>query len=117
MVKSSFYHLRNISKVCPYLSLPDAEILRHAFVSSRLDYCNSLYGGLPANTINRLQLVQNAAARILTRCKKFAHITPHLAQLHWLTVKFRIIFKTLQLTYKQQWSRQQCGVVVRALDS
>ncbi|MGH0137203.1 UNVERIFIED_CONTAM: hypothetical protein FKN15_009267 [Acipenser sinensis] len=70
VVKSSFYHLRNISKVRLYLSLPDVGILCHAFVSSLLDYCNSLYGGLPARVINQLQLVQNAAARILTRCKK-----------------------------------------------
>ncbi|MGH0138934.1 UNVERIFIED_CONTAM: hypothetical protein FKN15_035625 [Acipenser sinensis] len=40
VVISSFYHLQNISKVCPYLSLLDAEILCHAFVSSRLDYYN-----------------------------------------------------------------------------
>ena len=47
-----------------------------------------------------MQLVQNATARILTRCKKHDHITPCLAQLHWLPVKFRITFKILLLAYK-----------------
>ncbi|MBN3276972.1 ATG5 protein, partial [Polyodon spathula] len=67
--QSSFYHLSNISDVCPYISLPDAEILCHAFISSRLDSCNFLYGGHPSCSINQLQPVQNAATRILTRSK------------------------------------------------
>ncbi|KAI3373392.1 hypothetical protein L3Q82_021939 [Scortum barcoo] len=61
-----FYHLRNIAKIRHFLSQSDAEKLVHAFVSSRLDYCNSLLSGCPNKSLKTLQLVQNAAARVLT---------------------------------------------------
>jgi len=60
------------------LSVSDAEKLVHAFMTSRLDYCNALLGGCPASSINKLQIVQNAAARVLTRSRKYDHITPNL---------------------------------------
>ena len=78
----------------------DAETLIHAFVTSRLDYCNALFSGLPSSTTSRLQLVQNAAARVLTRTKTFEHISPILASLHWLPVHVRADFKILLLTCK-----------------
>ena len=64
--KSSFYHLRNISYIRKYLSAATTELLVHMFVSSKLDYCNSLLYGLPAYTIKKLQHIQNAAARLVT---------------------------------------------------
>ena len=56
--------------------------LTHAFVTSRLNDCNALLSGYPDKAINKLQLVLNTAARILTRTKTFDHITPVLASLH-----------------------------------
>ena len=56
--------------------------------------------GLPTFLIDRLQNVQNAAARIITRTKKYDHIKPVLRQLHWLPVNQRINYKKLLLTYK-----------------
>ncbi len=47
--------------------MSNAEILIHAFMTSRLDYCNALLGGCSAYLINKLQMVQNAAARVLTK--------------------------------------------------
>ncbi len=82
------------------LSVSDAEKLVHAFMTSRLDYCNALLGGCPASSINKLQIVQNAAARVLTRSRKYDHITPILQSLHWLAIKFRISYKILLLNYK-----------------
>ena len=100
VTKTAFYHLRNIARIRDFLSLDDAKTLIHAFVFSRLDYCNTLFSGLPKKTTDRLQLVQNAAARVLTKTKMREHITPILASLHWLPVVFRIDFKVLLLVYK-----------------
>ena len=98
--RTAFFHLRNISKIRNVLTQKDAEKLVHAFVTSRLDYCNSLLSGSSRKSLKTLQLVQNAAARVLTRTKKKGHITPVLASLHWLPVKSRIEFKILLLTFK-----------------
>ncbi len=80
--------------------MSNAEILIHAFMTSRLDYCNALLGGCSARLINKLQMVQNAAARVLTRTRKYDHISPVLSTLHWLPTKHRIDFKILLITYK-----------------
>ncbi|XP_064195336.1 uncharacterized protein LOC135256955 [Anguilla rostrata] len=96
----AFFQLRNIAKIRHVLSVGDAEKLIHAFVTSRLDYCNALLSGCPNNLLKSLQLVQNAAAHILSRTKKYEHITPVLASLHWLPIKHRIDFKVLLLTFK-----------------
>ena len=98
--KSAFYHLRNISRIRKYLSFHTAETLVHAFVSSRLDFCNSLLFGLPKQTLKKLQHVQNVAARIVTLTRKYEHITPVLYNLHWLPIEERIIFKMLLMTFK-----------------
>ena len=100
VTKIAFFHLRNIARIRNYLSLNDAKTLIHAFVFSRLDYCNAILSGLPKKETDRLQLVQNAAARVLTKTKMREHITPVLASLHWLPVVFRIDYKILLLVYK-----------------
>ena len=98
--KSGFYHLRNISRIRRYLSCRLAECLVHAFVTSRLDFCISVLYGLPSYLIERLQRVQNSAARVVTLTGKNEHITPVLYGLHWLPVKQRIMYKLLVLTFK-----------------
>jgi len=83
-----------------YLSRDSSETLIHAFVSSRLDYCNSLLYGLPQVQIDKIQRVQNAAARLTFEQPKFCHTTPVLSQLHWPPIKYRIEFKILLMTFK-----------------
>ena len=100
VTKTAFFHLRNIAKIRSFINQNDAEKLIHAFISSRLDYCNALFTGLPKKTTERLQVIQNSAARLLTRTKRREHISPVLATLHWLPVTFRVDFKVLLLTYK-----------------
>ncbi len=95
-VKLIFFHLKNISKLRPLLSMLNAEILIHAFMTSRLDYSNALLSGCSAHLINK----QNAAARVLTRTRKYDHMSPVLSTLHWLPIKHRIDFKILLITYK-----------------
>ncbi len=66
-----------------------------AFMTSSLDYCNALLGGCSGHLINKLQIVQNAAARVLKRTRKHDHISPVMSTLHWLPIKHRIDFKIL----------------------
>ncbi len=75
-------------------------MLIHAFMASRLDYCNALLSGCSACLINKLQMVQNAAARVLTRTRKYDHISPVMSTLHWLPIKHYIDLKILLITYK-----------------
>ncbi len=96
-VKTSFFHLRNIARLRPVLSFPVAERLINTFVFTRIDYCNALLAGASKATLNKLQVVQNSAARILTRTRMRDHITPVLESLHWLPVSFRVDLKMLML--------------------
>ena len=98
--QSSFSHLRNIGFRGKYLTYDAAKIIIHAFVVSKLDYCNSLLYGLPSYLIQKLQHVQNSAARLVTLCPRYCNVTPVLRDLHWLPVFFRIEFKIMLITYK-----------------
>lgn len=81
------------------MSSTDLKLLIHTFIFSCLDYYNSLYVCLSQAALNRLQLVPNAAARLLPRTSCRSHITPVLASLHWLPIISRINYKILLITY------------------
>ena len=98
--KKSFHQLRNIAKLRPSLPFSDAKKLIHTFVSSRLDYCYALLIGTPSKSIQRLQYVQNSAASILMRVRKYELITPILHSLHWLPISARIDYKVSLLTHQ-----------------
>ena len=82
------------------LSVEAAKSLVHAFISSRLDYCNAILHGLPDRLMRRLQSVQNAAARLITGAPRRDHITQILRQLHWLTVRRRVDLKIAVLVFQ-----------------
>ena len=90
VIRFAFYHLKNIARLRPSLSDLVTETLFHCFISTRLNYCNAILNGLPSKSLDRLQHVQNSAARVLTGIRPWQHITPTLMQLHWLPVKFCI---------------------------
>src|SRR4029434_182037 len=69
-------------------------------VVSPLDYCNALLTGLPACVEKPLQMIQNAAVRLVFNQPKRAHVTPLLIEHHWLPVAARIKFKSLMLAYR-----------------
>ena len=98
--RGAYLQLKNIRALRNYLDRASLECVIHAFVTSRLDYCNSLLCGLPVSLVNRLQLIQNTAARILTGTPRYDHITPVLKSLHWLPILKRIEYKILLLVYK-----------------
>ena len=100
IAKGAFYHIRNISKIRKYISKSTTEILIHSFVSSKLDFCNSLLFGAQKRDIVKLQSVQNAAGRIIADLKKRDHITETLRGLHWLPVEEKIVLKINLITFK-----------------
>ena len=99
---AAFYHLHNLRRIKKYLSRDSLITLVHAFITSRLDYCNGLLFGLPKVQIAKLRRVQNAPARLILGIGKFSYITPALYELHWLPVslRIRINYKILLLTFK-----------------
>ena len=96
----AFRGLYNIRQIRKFLTVQSTKTLIHAFVSSHLDYCNTILFGLPKYQLDRLQEVQNVAARVTFQIAKFNHITPALVDLHWLPVTFRVQFKLLLFVYK-----------------
>jgi hypothetical protein len=100
LCRSAWYHLYNIGRIRKYMDMQSTERLVHAFVSSRLDNLNSLLYGLPSNQLHKIQRVQNAAAKLVVKARKFDHVTPIFLQLHWLPIEQRIDFKVLLLTFR-----------------
>ncbi len=82
--RSGRFALCNIRKIRHFLSERATQLLVQALVLSRLDYCNALLAGLPSNSIKPLQLIQNAAARLIFNEPKRTHVTPLFINLHWL---------------------------------
>ena len=86
--------LRQLGPVVKSITEHADKMVVQAFISSWLDYCNSLLCGIAGNLLQKLQSVQNAAARLITRTGIREHITPSvLRELHWLPVRQRIDFK------------------------
>ena len=95
---SAFHYLYNIRHIRKYLSRSSTETLVHAFITRRLDYCNSLLYGLPKYQLSKC--VMNASALLVYCAWKSCHITPLLRKLHWLPVCYRIKYKIILLTFK-----------------
>ena len=98
--KSAFLLPSQYKAQYKYLNQESAGRFIHAFVISRLDYCDSLLYTITSKSIEKLQRVQNAASRVVYRAPTICHITPMLFGLHWLPVRSRIIFHTLTIIFK-----------------
>ncbi|XP_044180994.1 uncharacterized protein LOC122962150 [Acropora millepora] len=98
LCRTAFYHMRNISRIRPCLSIDSTKTLVHALVTCRLDHCNALLYGLPDYLIQRQQYVMNVAAKVSICKQKF--VTPLLIELHLLPVRQRIVFKIFLYTFK-----------------
>ena len=94
--KTASFALYKIGKIRQFLDTKTIKNLVQALVLCHLDYCNSLLFNMPDSQISKLQLIQNSAARLITGCRKFPHITPVLYPLHWLPVQFA---STLRFCY------------------
>ena len=93
------YHLRNIGKIRNLIDAPTTHMLVHAFITSRLDYCNSLLFGIPNFLKERLQKIQNKAAKLITK-KGEDNSKTILKELQWLPIETRIDFKIACHIYK-----------------
>ena len=99
IIKPCFLRLCDFHRIRLFISKTAAIILANAFVHSHLDYCNSLFYGLPKYFIHRLQKIQSITARIVIRTSCFTYITPILKSLHWSPVLYRKKFKICCLTH------------------
>uniref|UniRef100_A0A8C6LTZ9 Reverse transcriptase domain-containing protein n=1 Tax=Nothobranchius furzeri TaxID=105023 RepID=A0A8C6LTZ9_NOTFU len=99
-VRSCFFQLSCLTRLKPILKRPHLESVIHAFITSRLDFSNSVLIGANVSVLNRLQKVQKAAARFLSNTNRRCHITPIPVDLHWIPVHFRIQYKVLTFAYK-----------------
>ena len=106
---SCFYHMRYLLRIRRHLDLDSAKLLATALVSSRLDYCNSLLYGFADIDLTRFQRVHNQLARLVTKSPPFTCSIPQLRSLHWLPVRFRILFKINLLTYKTLCKKTACS--------
>ena len=98
-IKACNYHLRNISHARKYLTSSACQTAVQSLVMSRLDYCCSLLANISKGQTQRLQAVQNRAARLITQTGRHEHITPVLAGLHWLPIHLRIQFRIIVYAY------------------
>ena len=99
ILKKCYINLRRIKSIRPYLTLKATKALVQALVMSHLDYCNSLLIGISSEHLMKLQAVQNAAARIVYRLKKYDHVSHVRKKLHWLPIRERINYKIAVITF------------------
>jgi hypothetical protein len=98
--RSSFYQLRQLRTIRKSLPFDACTTLVHAFVTSRLDYCNSLLFGITDALIKKVDSVFRCAARLVMRKMKFDSITNDMRDtLHWLPVRERILYKLCLIVY------------------
>jgi hypothetical protein len=99
VTRSCFYQLRQIRAIRRFITDEAANTLIVALVSSRLDYCNSIYYSSTDFVFSKLQSVMNAAARLLSGKRRCDHITLVLQDLHWLRARERVAFKLATLAF------------------
>ena len=98
--RNVIFHLRNISRIRKFIDQTTCHHAVRSLILSRLDYCNGLLSSIPKSYVNRLQRLQNWAARLVFEVSKSDSPQPLLNSLHWLPVHKRITFKLLLYVYK-----------------
>ena len=94
-----FNQLRNISRIWPRITYQSAKIIAQSLILSRLDYCNSLLAGTANIHLDKLQLIQNMACRVIFNLCKYDHVSDQLRSLHWLKINERTVYKIACLVY------------------
>ena len=104
--KASYFHIKALRKIRSALDMETAKTVACSIVTSRIDYCNSLFYGMTARNFSKPQRIQNTVARIVSGNRRFDHITPVLKELHWLPVRERVDFKIGCMTFKALRNKQ-----------
>ena len=99
MCQSAYFQLHNIAKIRHCLTVNACKTIVHALVTLKLDYGNAVLFGINGRLLNKLQMTQNSAARLIMRQRRRDHITPVLIALHWLPIRFRVMYKLLVVTF------------------
>ena len=100
LCRSMIIKLKMISTIRDYITKEVAAKLVVTLVLSQLDYCNSLISNITQDKLKRLQVIQNSAAKLVTRQRRSAHSMPLLLELHWLPVTERINYKIAMICFK-----------------
>ena len=98
--KVAFLDIKNIRSIRNFISVDKCKLLVVSLVLSHIDYCNALLYGLPDCSLNKLQRVQNVAAKLVLQRRRFDSSTEALRELHWLPIKHRIDYKIALLVFK-----------------
>ena len=96
----AYSQLRNLKCIRKHLTQKSTEILVHGLIHSHLDFCNGLFADIPAYQLNKLQRIQNNAARLVTCASYEERSSDLLKRLHWLPVQARILFKVLVIVFR-----------------
>ena len=91
--KAVYLEIRRLKQMSKFVSESSLKTLAASFILSRFDYCNALFKNLKKSQLDKLQKLQNFAARVILGKSLYDHITPCLVQLHWLPIKFRVDYK------------------------
>ena len=99
-VSSIYCTINLLSQIKHFLTNRELSILVSSLILSKIDYCNSLYYNTNNGLLQKLQIAQNSAARLIYHGRKFDHVSSLLYDLHWLPIKQRIIYKICIVVYK-----------------
>ena len=100
MCSNAYYNIRNIAKIKKSLGKNELKTVVHALVTPHLDYGNGLLQGISKRLLDKLQVAQNSAVRLIEGIDKYESVTTSRKNLHWLPIPARIEFKQLVLTWK-----------------
>ena len=104
--------LCQISRVRHLCSKSVLTTILNCLVFCKLFYCSTVWSRTFAHNINKLQLVQNFAARVLTNTKTFDHISPVLRALRWPSIKNQLLVRDAIFIQNSSWP---CTTIFRVL--
>ena len=105
--RTARFNLSKIRNIQKFLTIEAAETVMLGLVMSHLDYSNSLYNGLPAVTIDKLQITQKLAAKVILNLPRFASATTAMFELHWLPIRQRIKYKLATIVFQMPEQKLQ----------